>query len=79
MKCVNVFRIENKWSSPVMPRLSFNINNACTAKRQTSVSDVTEKSTESQCISEKTVEESNSRVIAQDSWNWKWRCILVSS
>ena len=50
-----------------MPRLSFNINNACTAKRQTSVSDVTEKSTESQCISEKTVEESNSRVIVQDS------------
>ena len=50
-----------------MPRLSFNINNVCTAKRQTSVSDVTEKSKESQCISEKTVEESNSRVIAQDN------------
>ena len=33
MKCVSVFQRENKVSSPVMPRLSFNINNACTAKR----------------------------------------------
>ena len=53
MKCVSVFRRENKVSSPVMPRLSFNINNACAAKRQTNVPDVTEKSTESQCFSEK--------------------------
>ena len=66
MKCVSVFWRENKVSSPVMPRLPFNINNACAAKRQTSVPDVTEKSTESQCVSEKSVEESNSWVISHD-------------
>ena len=33
MKCVCVFQRENKLSSPVMPRLSFNMNNACTAKK----------------------------------------------
>ena len=49
-----------------MPRLSFNINNACAAKRQTSVPDVTQKSAESQCVSEKTVEESNSWVISHN-------------
>ena len=79
MKCVSVFRRENKVSSPVMPRLSFNINNACTAKRQTSVSDVTEKSTESQCISEKSVEESNSQVISQDVEVEKEDVILVAN
>ena len=47
MKCVSVFRRENKVSSPVMARLSFNIDNACAAKRQTSVPDVTQKSAES--------------------------------
>lgn len=70
MKCVSVFRRENKISSPVvMSWLSFNINNACAAKKQISVSDVTERSIESQCISEKSVEESNSRVISQDAEN----------
>ena len=34
-KCVSVFRRENTVSSPVMSILSFNINNACAAKRQT--------------------------------------------
>ena len=37
MKCVCVFQRENKVISPVMSRLSFNMNNACAAKRQTSV------------------------------------------
>ena len=53
MKCVRIFRGENKISSLVIPRLSFNTNNVCTAKRQTSVLDVTEKSTESQSVSKK--------------------------
>ena len=65
MKCVCVFQRENKVSSPVMPRLSFIMNNACTAKKQISVLNVTEKSTESLCISEKCVEETNSQVISQ--------------
>ena len=60
MKCVCVFSRVNKVNSPVMPRLSFNVNNACTAKRQTSFLDVREKITESPCISEKSLEESNS-------------------
>ena len=33
IKFVSAFRRENKVSSPVMPRLSFNIDNAFTAKR----------------------------------------------
>ena len=66
MKCFSTFRKENKVSSPVIPRLSFNINNVCAAKRQTSVPDVTEKSTEWQCVSEKSFEERNSRVVPHD-------------
>ena len=51
MKCVSVFWREKKVSSPVIPRLSCNIKNACAAKRQTSVPEVTEKSTKSQvCV-----------------------------
>lgn len=57
MKCVRIFRRRN---DVVIPRLPFNINNVWTAKRQTSELDVTEKSTESQSISKKSVEESNS-------------------
>ena len=36
------------------------------AKRQASVPDLTEKSTESHCFSEKSVEESNSQVISHE-------------